>query len=274
MCFLLILFLVSLQNSSRLTKFQINYVHLKHFSNEYIDTSRFNYTDICGDIFKYNANSEKDYLIGSYEFYDKCCSPQFLESLEMARVAMPNCHIVIIFFSELPKRCKNDYRKLISLKIEFVKVTKKETDYAVIARFISYLDFVSTNYNKIDRIFLMDIRIVLFYSDFFQTFSNDEISWLSECYGTKIPEQCFGPSNFPDHAKWLSNFISKENSFIKWWVCFWWGSKNEKKTLEIINAHIDKSKMKWGYDQALINWLFYNGKFKEVDMKSVLCEQR
>ncbi|ELP84030.1 hypothetical protein EIN_347170 [Entamoeba invadens IP1] len=252
------------------------------FNNSFIDVSKFNYNGDCGKVFSHPPNSEKDYVIGSFDFRNKCVSRTMWDSLNLARSSMPNAHIVLLLFSLPNPKCTDDLPRLAKLNIEIQKVAKPPRENAVIARYNCYYNFIEANYNKISRIIFIDPKDVAFFNDFFATFSEDDIGWLVECFGFKIPEQCYGPFSYRSHAEWLRSYFSKEvrDDFVKRKLPSlnggfgYGGVEKMRKVLQIYTSKMDKTNKHWGYDQALLNVLYYNGSFDEVGMKSITCEQK
>ncbi|ELP89090.1 hypothetical protein EIN_448510 [Entamoeba invadens IP1] len=252
------------------------------FKNSFIDVSKFNFSGECADVFSHPPNSDRDYIVGSYDFRSSCVPSMMWDSLTLARYSMRNAHIVLLLFSFPPQKCKHDLTRLAKLNIELQKVEKSSEEDAVIARYTYYDKFIDENYKNISRIVFIDPRDVAFFNDFFATFSENDIGWLIECFGPKAPEDCFGPYSFKLHAEWLEQFYSKEveDDFVRRKLPAvnggfgYGGVEKMKKVLQIYHENADKTIKLWGYDQALLNVLYYNGSFDEVGMKGVICEQK
>ncbi|ELP89836.1 hypothetical protein EIN_198950 [Entamoeba invadens IP1] len=253
-----------------------------YYKNNYIDVFKFNYSGVCGDVFKYGPNTKRDLVIGSYDFKNKCIRESVFQALEMTRIAMPDCRIVFLLFSLIPSTCVGKFKRLSDLQVETYKVTRHLFQDAVVFRFIAFRNYITKHINEIDRVVIIDFRDVLFFADFFRTFGANEVNWLLECYGTNDPNDCFGPANFPEHARWIRRYISSSiaDDFVQRNISSlnggfaFGGVENIKEVLNILCDNMDWEKMMWEYDQALLNVLYYTGKFENVGLQAVACQQR
>ncbi|ELP88536.1 hypothetical protein EIN_353160 [Entamoeba invadens IP1] len=253
------------------------------FQNNFVDFSRLNYSGECGEVFKYRPNNDRDYIIGSYDFNNEvpCIPKQMWDTLIMARTSMPHSHFVFIIYN-FPKLNCHDLERLKKLHIEVVHAFHNQTEDASCTRFYDIENYINSNYNKIDRLVLVDITDTLFYGDFFATFNDEEIAFLSECFGTQITENCWGPYLKSDHYHQLFKYFGKQiandisrTGFIEINAGFVFGGIEKiKRFVEVYNTYLDRKKMQWGYDQSLLNVLMYNGTFSNIGTKTISCEQR
>ncbi|ELP83490.1 hypothetical protein EIN_377050 [Entamoeba invadens IP1] len=252
------------------------------YRNRYLDTNKFNYTGECGDVLNFSSSNERDFVIGSHDMFEKCFKPQTWEVLKMARRSMPKARIVTILYNFVPHNCPIDIRNFEFYNIEYVNATKKDTENAVAMRYISYNKYISKHIEIMDRVVLVDLMDVLFFTDFFKTFGVDNIGWMKECLSFKNESVCYGPSSFPPHGDWIEKFftkgIRKQFEDNKWPALNggfgYGGALKMKRMMDLYVQHMDLQHMEWGYDQALLNVLYYNGTFKELGLETVGCQQK
>ncbi|ELP89937.1 hypothetical protein EIN_299560 [Entamoeba invadens IP1] len=145
-----------------------------YYKNNHIDVSKFNYSGVCGDVFKYGPNTKRDLVIGSYDFKHKCIRESVFQALEMARIAMPDCRIVFLLFSSIPSTCVGNFKRLSDLHVETYKVTRHPFQDAVVFRFIAFRNYITKHINEI--VVIIDFRDVLFFADFFRTSDANEVN--------------------------------------------------------------------------------------------------
>ncbi|ELP92454.1 hypothetical protein EIN_523320 [Entamoeba invadens IP1] len=180
-----------------------------YFKNSLIDFSLLNYKGECGKVFKYPPNNNHDVVITSFELSaGKCFPGQMWTTFESVRSASPNARFVFLLFND-PTHCRGYKKRLDDLRVEPVYVKPTSRGHAVVLRYVEYYKYLAEHVSEFDRVVLMDAHDVLFFDDFFATFSKDEAQWLTECYGTN-KKRCLTAKNYKLHGKWLQRYFSEE----------------------------------------------------------------
>ncbi|ELP83915.1 hypothetical protein EIN_311760 [Entamoeba invadens IP1] len=260
----------------------VNGTHKTQYRNKHIDVNTFNYSGVCGKVFTSPPNGPDDYIISSYDMMMQCVKKQMWETLSMARTAMPRAQMVLLLFHFPPIWCIGDMERFKQLNITTIKVQRRILEQSVAIRYVIFHKYITENVNKINRIILMDPRDVVFFEDFFRTFSTDDVGWLAECTGSINKNECYSPATYRPHAEWLNDYFSKEirDDFVKRRLPsinggFGYGGAHKiKQVLDIYIENMNPKYMVWGYDQALLNVLYYHGKFNSTGLKLVKCEQK
>ncbi|ELP84652.1 hypothetical protein EIN_173170 [Entamoeba invadens IP1] len=255
---------------------------ISKFSNTRYDVNNFNYTGDCGKVFRYLSNNNRDVILGSLEYKTLCQGRVFWTAIKMARQAVPKARFVILIQKGYPSYCEGDMNIMRELGVELVFFDKKFQGDMSSLRFFHYLDYLKQHINNIDRVVLMDVRDVFFFGDFFMTFSTNEMSFVRECRSDTDPSLCYGPATFSTHGVWLEKFFGGEvrKQFEEQKLpavnggFMFGGVEKVIQMLEIFESFVDKRKMKWGYDQALFNVLYYNGTFNSIGAEASDCTQR
>lgn len=269
----------------------INISLIKEFESTYpkLNKIKLNYSGKCGEIMKYGKNTKRDLIMFSYksltnvEYYLKRSLRVYIVIHSIKR-NVPNAKIICF----IPPYSKNDF--IIKLLKSKNILVIKEKDFAnmnlVSSRFLYEYKYLKKNINFFDRVIHADLTDIFVFSDIFKTLKPNELIMNKECG----ENSWFGAKG---------NFILKHSNDIKWFYrsfgdnqtivnifkkinpmvinagLIMGDAKVYFKFLDIMLANFNYTKAyDYGYDQMLINVLYYTGKFNEIDIKFDLCTQR
>jgi hypothetical protein len=248
---------------------------------------KLNYFGKCGEVFKYKKNNKRDLVMFAYrptkfDFYSNRSLLIYIvidsikKNIPKAKIIcfMPNNSYVSFVNKILEKN------KILIIKKDFLKIQ------LVSRRFLLEYEYLKNNINSYDRIIHADLIDVFFLSDIFQTLNHNEIIINKECgeysaFGAK--------GNFifrhPNDIRWfnrsfgdnktLENILKRINPMVINAGLIMGDSKEYFKFLDIMISNFNYTKaLDYGYDQMLINVLYYTGKMSSVNIKFDLCTQR
>ena len=249
---------------------------------------KLNYFERCGEIFKYKKNNKRDLVMFSYkstenDFYSTR-SLLIYNVIDSIKKNIPNANIICF----VPNNSINS-----SLVIQVLQKNKvliiKENDFLnmelVSSRFLYEYEYLKKNINSYDRIIHADLTDIFFFSDIFKTLKPNELIINKQCGGNSsfgekghsifnLPNRNWFYRSFGDN-KTLVNIFKKINPIVINAGLIMGDSKEYFKFLDILNKNFNYTKaLNYGYDQILINVLYYTGKFKEINIKFDLCSQR
>ncbi|KAL7716624.1 Uncharacterized protein QTN25_005919 [Entamoeba marina] len=246
---------------------------------QHIDLPHFVYDGVCSSLFTHNKSSSRDLIMFSHSHGDSWDQQKYEieQTLTLLRTTLPTVTVVIITINELPTEFREMMNKfnvtIISAPIEYNEWN------CVNARIpLSYM-YLSEHPKDYDRVIWSDLRDVYYFSDIFRTFGKDDLYWLTECTGI----ECYTFYNRYPHFSWTLQFFGKLN--LKQYIesdaiginggLGMGGYHKMLKVLEIWNDNFDFSyKNSWGYDQTLLNKLYYDGLFDSVGLSLEKCTQR
>jgi hypothetical protein len=156
----------------------------------------------------------------------------------------------------------------------------------VSSRFLYEFEYLKKNINFYDRVIHADLTDIFFFSDIFKTLKPNELILNKQC----------GINSFLGEK---GNLILKENFNRKWFFSIFGNNQTllslfEKINPVVINAGLimgdSKEYLKfldimiknfnyikasnYGYDQILLNVLYYTGELNKINIKLDLCTQR
>ena len=161
----------------------------------------------------------------------------------------------------------------------------KERDFLnmslVSSRFLYEFKYLKKYINYFDRIIHADLTDIFVFSDIFETLEPNELIINKEGGSNSL----FGEKgNFLlnywfnktfGYNKTLLSFLERINPIMINAGLIMGDSKEYLKFLDIFIKNLNHSKtLDYGYDQNLINVLFYTGKFDSINIKFDLCTQR
>ena len=188
----------------------------------------------------------------------------------------------------VPNNSKNNLIIKI-LKKNNVLIIKKKSFLnmnVVSSRFLYEYEYLKKNINLFDRVVHADLTDTIFLSDIFKTLKANELIINKECgensvFGAKgnfILSQYWNKKWFQrnfGYNKTLVNIFKRINPVVINAGLIMGDSKEYLKLLEIMKENFNYSKaLYFGYDQMLINVLYYTGKLKNINIKFDLCTQR
>ena len=154
------------------------------------------------------------------------------------------------------------------------------------SRFLYEYEFLKKYINLFDRIIHADLTDIIFLSDIFSTLKPNELIMNKECGENSV---FGGKGNFilkhPNDIKWfnrsfgenktLVNIFKRINPLVINAGLIMGDSKEYLKFLNVIIKNFNYTKaLNYGYDQMLINVLYYTGQFNKINIKFDLCPQR
>lgn len=264
---------------------------LKQFKLKYsrLNKIKLNYHGKCGKILKNGkANNKRDLVMFAYN------SSKIKKNLKRALMvyividsikrSIPNAKKICF----VPKNSFNDFVIKIIKKNDILIIKEKDllNIHLVSSRFLYEYKYLKKNINFFDRVIHADLTDIYFFSDVFKTLKPNQLIMNKECGENSV----FGKKG---------NFILKHKAVIKWFNESFGVNKTivnlfKKINPKVINAgvimgdakeylhfldifvkNLDYTKAyKFGYDQMLINVLFYTGVFNKIDIKFDSCTQR
>jgi hypothetical protein len=153
-------------------------------------------------------------------------------------------------------------------------------------RFLYEYQYLKKNLHFFDRIVHADLTDIFFFSDIFRTLKPNELIINKECgehsvfgkkgnYILKHPlvikwfYSCFGEN------KTLVNIFKRINPMIINSGLIMGDSKEYLKFLKVMKINFNYTKASiYGYEQMLINALYYTKQFNKINLKFDLCTQR
>ena len=248
---------------------------------------KLNYFGNCGEVFKYKKNNKRDLVMFTYrpsrfDFYSNRSLLIYIV-IDSIKKNIPKAKIICFMPNNSGVSFVNkilEKNKILIIKKDFLKIQ------LVSRRFLLEYEYLKNNINSYDRIIHADLIDVFFLSDIFQTLNPNEIIINKECgeysaFGAK--------GNFifrhPNDIRWfnrsfgdnktLEKILKRINPMVINAGLIMGGSKEYLKFLDIMLSNLNYTKaLDYGYDQMLINVLYYTGKFNSVNIKFDLCTQR
>jgi hypothetical protein len=271
----------------------INKINIDHFKLSILkypvlNEIKLNYSDICREIFKYKKNNKRDLVMFTYKSnkYNAYSSRSLLiyNIIESIKKNIPNATII----------CFVQDNSNINLVIRLLRKNNvliiKRKDYLNIAlvsrRFIYEYEYLKKNIKFYDRVIHADLTDIFFLSDIFQTLKPNELILNKECgkesilgeKGNLILKNKFNRKWFITsfgNNKTLLNLFKKINPVVINAGLIMGDSREYLKFLNIMFNNFNYTKaLNYGYDQMLINVLYYTGKFNKINIIFDLCSQR
>jgi hypothetical protein len=156
----------------------------------------------------------------------------------------------------------------------------------VSSRFLYEYEFLKKKINSYDRIIHADLTDIVFLSDIFKTLKSNELimnkeSGINSYLGKKGTLILNDTSNREwlitsfGNNKTLLNILKKINPVVINAGLIMGDSKEYLKFLDIMIKNFNYIKASnYGYDQILLNVLYYTGELNKINIKLDLCTQR
>lgn len=268
----------------------VNITFIKIFNLKYpkLNEIKLNYSGKCGHIFKYGENNKRDLVMFSYKprnsIYYLKRSLMIYIVIDSIKRNIPNAKIICF----IPRNSKNDFVIKILKKNNVLIIKEKDLInlQLVSSRFLYEYKYLKKNINCFDRVIHSDLTDIFFFSDIFKTLNLNELIMNKECG----KESAFGDKgNFilghKNDIKWFNRSFGDNKNIVKLFKkinpmvinagLIMGDSKEYLKFLDIMIKNFNYTKaLDYGYDQMLINVLYYTGKFKKVNIKFDSCTQR
>lgn len=264
---------------------KVNIYHFKKsiFIYPKLNKIKLNYSSKCGELFKYKKNNKRDLVMFAYNSskieFNSERSLFIYNVLDSIKKNIPNAKIICF----VPNNSKT------SLVIQALQKNNisiiKEKDFLnmslVSSRFLYEFKYLKQYIQYFDRVIHADLTDIFFFSDVFETLKPNELIINKEGGNNSL----FGEKgNFLlnywfnktfGYNKTLLNFLERINPIMINAGLIMGDSKEYLKFLDIFKKNLNHSKtLDYGYDQYLINVLFYTGKFDSINIKFDLCTQR
>ncbi|EDR25026.1 hypothetical protein EDI_285410 [Entamoeba dispar SAW760] len=287
---LLILFMclsigMSSSNNPKNTIYERNGKSRNWYMDRYFNLANFNYEGECSKVFKSKKNNERDLLLfgGSFPEIKSWKESEELSyaQLKMSQETIPNAKKVFMLIGDPPT---SDFiSNMNECGVEVVQANGLPQENGAVTRFCAWLNYLKENKGKYDRVALSDIRDVFIFGDAFATFSKDEIYLSYECLINKRGNvEC---NDFRDiwNREWINQFYGEdiarqyaENHTLIVNAGFTFGGYDKiVEYLTVFTESIDQKHFKyWGYDQALLSYLYTTRKLDFLNPKMAKCDQQ
>ncbi|KAL7711918.1 Uncharacterized protein QTN25_010419 [Entamoeba marina] len=253
-----------------------------------IDNITLNYYGKCSDVFKYPPNTNRDLIVFGYsqsrvKLNLAQCMFCFENVVKSIKKNAPNAKILMMVFGDIPALAHSTFDKL---NIQQIVYDRPDGWEAANTRFVEIYKYLKRHEGEFDRVVSSDFRDVYWLNDFFRTFNSNEVTIMTECFDYKkgINSGCFNAGQTKNLKKWLYNTANDEkiaDEIIKMKV----PNINSgviaggiKVMLEFFKVWVDNSEQSklssWGYEQSLINILYYTGKMDHIPIVREQCSQR
>jgi hypothetical protein len=154
------------------------------------------------------------------------------------------------------------------------------------SRFLYEYQYLKKNINSFDRIIHADLTDIFFLSDIFRTLKPNELVINKECgENSAFGEKGNYILEHPNDIKWfnrsfgdnktLVNIFKRINPKVINSGLIMGDSKEYLKFLIVMKNNFNYTKaLDYGYEQMLLNVLYYTGQFNKINIKFDSCTQR
>ncbi|EDR22522.1 hypothetical protein EDI_157710 [Entamoeba dispar SAW760] len=254
------------------------------YKDKLLDLSHFNYDEECGKPFKYKPNNKRDLLIYGGYFPDKQKwlkqREVIINTLSINQNGIPNATKILLLCGEAPEA---NFTSLMNSKgVEVVPVKSDLLYNGAVLRFIVIQKYLEENKEKYDRVFVADLRDVFFFADGFATFSDRQLYLSYECTrNNRGILRCF-TLDIRVNKRWMSDSVGKDvaelyaankTRIINSGTIFG-GTEKVLQLLQIYTSQFDYQRVHiWGYDQSLLNHMYFAGYFNSLNVTMATCDQ-
>ena len=252
-----------------------------YYSDSLINTANFNYDNECGDVFKYEPNNKRDLIFysiyySSEELYDQHKN-NVLFAQSINQKSIPNAKRILYLYGDPPGIDFLQTMDILGIEVIRAKedISNPDKFNAAVHRFEAMYEYLLKHRNEYDRVVHSDFRDIIWFADGFQCFSSDDFFITSECQVAFGEKECNTfLASYINH-EWMEGIYGKEiadelrnNQKIVMNVGLAFGGTEKMiNYLEILIKEIhskDNKRENWGFDQALINYLYYTNKLPNV----------
>ena len=261
------------------TKTESDYPLYKNF--------QLNFRGKCGEIFKYPPNNENDIVIFAYQNieiikYQNILKliPKIIDSFQNS---VPNAKLLCF----VPKNSSNsEVVKILRYLNVSVKIFEGFEDIHIVnSRFFIIKDYLMKKKNKYKRVFLSDLNDVFLLNDIFATFNENQLILNKECSYYKREKNCVKIFEYDLVKEWFFYFFGETSEITKKFIeldpininagIILGGTEKIINLLEILTNNFEKEKLKYfGYDQTILNKLYYNNELNSLNLIIEGCTQR
>ncbi|EDR24117.1 hypothetical protein EDI_199070 [Entamoeba dispar SAW760] len=254
------------------------------YEDKLFNLYNFNYSGECAVPFKYKPNNKRDLLIYGVYFSDKRKwnkqQQTTLQTLSLNQNGIPNATKILLLCGEPPEP---NFSSLMNSKgVEVIPVKVDSLYNGAVLRYVIIQKYLEENKEKYDRVFIADLRDVVFFEDGFATFSDKQLYLSKECSRNDTGNiSCASLAlNFP--KKWMRESVSEEvaelyaankTKIINSGTIFG-GIEQVLHFLQIFTSQFNYQRVNiWGYDQSLLNYMYYSGQFNSLNITIATCDQ-
>ena len=265
-------------------------IKLKKFMKRYpkLNEIKLNYSSKCGEIFKYENNNNRDLVMFGYNYVNKnyYINRSFFiyNIIDSIKKNIPNAKIVCF----VKDNSNNNHFYQLLQKNNVLIIKEKDFLELKIAnsRFLYEYEYLKKNINYFDRVIHADLTDIFFLGDIFKTLKPNELIINKECGKYSL----FGKKgNFIlkhlHNAKWFKRSFGENKTLVHLFKrinpvvinsgLIMGDSKEYLKFLEIMKQNFNYTKaLHFGYEQMLINVLYYTGKLNKINLRFDICTQR
>ena len=282
----------NLNNNEKLISILEN-INIKHFKKSILKYPKLkeiklNYSGKCGKIFKYKKNNKRDLIMFAYKSTQNDFNSRrgllIYAVIDSIKKNIPNAKII----------CFVPENSNISLIIHILKKNNvliiKEKKFLkmklVSSRFLYEYKYLKRNIINYDRVIHADLTDIIFFSDIFKTLKPNELIINKECgENSKFGKKGNFILYHPNDIKWFNRSFGENKAIVDIFKrinpmvinggLIMGDSKQYLQFLDIMKRNFNHKKaLYYGYDQMLINVLYYTGKFNKINIKFDLCTQR
>ena len=248
---------------------------------------KLNFRGKCGEIFKYPPNNENDIVIFAYQNieinkYQNILKiiPKIIDSFKNS---IPNAKLLCF----VPKNSSNsEVVKILRYLNVSVKIFEGFEDINIVnSRFFIIKDYLTKKKNKYKRVFLSDLNDVFLFKDIFATFNETQLIINKECSYYNKEKNCVKIFEYDLVKEWFFNFFGENSEITKKFIklnpinlnagIILGGTEKVINLLEILTNNFEKEKLKYfGYDQTILNKLYYNNELNSLNLTIEGCTQR
>lgn len=235
----------------------------------------------CGKIFNQSKATKRDLILFSHQHNYKWIAykKEMFFSLSLIRKTLPDVSLTIMTKGNLPK----DFIEMCKSFNVHIEETEGYTLWnSVNSRIPLALNYLKEHEKEFDRVAWSDLRDMYILRDIFSTVGMDELVWMTEC---KSDTFCYKHRSDKQklHYYWMIRFFGKKEAdrlttFDSVTLNGGFGIGGIHKMIQMLTIWTENIQLKfvtqWGYDQTLLNYLYYNGYFKDINLQIERCTQR
>ena len=255
----------------------------QYYKDKKLNIKNFNYDNECGDVFKYEPNNKRDLIFYSMYYRSKYDyqrhKPDVILTQSINQKSIPNAKRILYLYGDPPEIDSLQTMKDLGIEVIRAKedIPNKYKFNAAVHRFQSFYEYLYEHRDEYDRVVHSDFRDVIWFADGFQCFSYDDIFITSECQITNGREECSSYKYSDVNYQWMkdtyglefANKLKKFNERVINVGLMFGGTYKMLELLKKLNAEFlkhHKMTEEWGFDQAVINYLYHSHRLHDVQV--------
>ena len=243
------------------------------YYDDLLDLRQFNYNGECQKYFKYKPNNKRDLVAYGLSYHNPSVMKRDMEiiirSQSINQQTIGNATRIVFFYGSEPENGFIEKLQSFGLKVIRLGTNVPQGIFfnAAVERYSTLLSYLKKHQNEYDRVVISDFSDVIWFADGFACFSEDDMFITKECgiaYGNIECSNFRSSSNYDWLGKAfgysLANLLKQQNSVVINVGFAAGGTKKMIQYLEKFNEIVQMNqnqKQHWGYDQAVINYLYY-----------------